>query len=86
MILKFNGTTKRCGHLVEVELANKEDNTYLRAIQNQTGGTAAEYASTIKEAMAVVGVDVEQVTNTTIVIDSVLLHHTKSSASFVKTD
>ena len=64
MTLKYDGTTKRGGHVVEVELANKQGNMYLLSIQNQTGGTAAEYAKTIKDSMSVVGVDVEQVKNT----------------------
>ena len=45
--LKYDGTTKKLGHLVEVEVATK-DRTYLMGICQQLSGKATDYVSSIK--------------------------------------
>ena len=49
--LKYDGTTKPLGHLVEVEVATKEQN-YLLTVKGQVGGKAATYFDTIMESVA----------------------------------
>ena len=64
MTLKFDGTTKRCGHLVEVEVSSQKGDTYLLALQAQSGATASDYVDTIKNSVSSVGVKMNQVKNT----------------------
>lgn len=45
--LKYDGTTKKLGHLVEVEVADG-DQTYLLEIGDQLSGRAKDYVETIK--------------------------------------
>lgn len=48
--LMYDGTTKKVGHLVEVEIATGTD-TLLLGMTQQVGGSAVEYANTIVEAI-----------------------------------
>ena len=50
LTLKYDGTTKKVGHLVETEIQT-DDHTLLIGIRQQSGGTADEYATTIKESI-----------------------------------
>ena len=49
--LKFDGTTKRNGHLVELEVATPQE-TLLLGIRRQSGASALEYANTIRHCIA----------------------------------
>ena len=46
LTVKYDGTTKTVGHLVETEIA-KEKQTLLVGLSQQGGGTAVEYVDTI---------------------------------------
>ena len=46
LTVKYNGTTKTVGHMVETEIA-KEKQTLLVGLSQQGGGTAVEYVDTI---------------------------------------
>ena len=50
LTLKYDGTTKSLGHLVEVEIATN-DNTYLVGLTRQVGGTANEYVQSIQKSL-----------------------------------
>ena len=52
LTLKYDGTTKKLGHLAEVEISTEHD-TFLVGIKNQTSGTAEEYVNTIKTCLKV---------------------------------
>ena len=50
LTLKYDGTTKKIGHLVETEIQT-DDRTLLIGLRQQSRGTADEYATTIKESI-----------------------------------
>ena len=50
LTLKYDGTTKKVGHLAEVEISTEHD-TFLVGIKNQTSGTAVEYVNTIQTCL-----------------------------------
>ena len=45
--LKYDGTNKKFGHLVEVQLETETNQALLLGVQQQAGGTGAAYADTI---------------------------------------
>ena len=49
LTLKYDGTCKKIGHLVEVELST-EDQTYLIGLKDQVSGKADNYVETIKNS------------------------------------
>ena len=51
--LKYDGTTKKHGHLVEVEVATPEQ-TFLLGLRSQAGGTADAYSKTILNVISTV--------------------------------
>ena len=51
LTLKYDGTTKSHGHMVEVEIANK-DGPLLMGITQQVGGTASEYVRSITKTIS----------------------------------
>lgn len=62
--LKFDGTTKRSGHLVEVEAATDSGQTLLLGLRQQPGGTADEYVNTIEQLCEKSDLRLDQVANT----------------------
>ena len=50
LTLKYDGTTKKVGHLVEVEVAT-EDQNLLLGLRQQVGGTADAYVKTITDSI-----------------------------------
>ena len=51
LTLKYDGTTKSLGHMVEVEIATKEG-PLLMGITQQVGGTASEYVRSITKTIS----------------------------------
>ena len=51
LTLKYDGTTKSLGHMVEVEIATK-DGPILMGITQQVGGTASEYVRSITKTIS----------------------------------
>lgn len=62
--LKFDGTTKRLGHLVEVQATTDSGQTLLLGLRQQPGGTAKEYVDTIKDMCSTVDLSLSDVANT----------------------
>lgn len=62
--IKFDGTTKRSGHLVGVEAAKTTGETLLLGMKLQSSGTASAYTKTIVAQCESVGLKLSQVANT----------------------
>lgn len=62
--IKYDGTTKRLGHLVEVEAVTDSGETLLLGLRQQPGGKATEYVETISDMCQSVDLQLGQVTNT----------------------
>ena len=50
LTLKYDGTTKKVGHLVETEI-EADGRTFLIGMKQQNGGTADEYVNSIKQSL-----------------------------------
>ena len=53
LTIKYNGTTKRVGHLVETEIATKTG-SLLVGLHRQSGGTANAYVESVLDSIACV--------------------------------
>ena len=62
--LKYDGTMKRVGHIVETEATTKTGETYLLGMQQQPGGTAQQYVDSITSTCDSVGLNLQQISNT----------------------